>query len=204
MLKQTVFSTASFPTIEYISFLLQVTDPWMELHEHFVKQTNRNRYHISGPNGIQSLHIPINHNKLNFTNINEVKIFDDSTWQRTHWRTITACYNRSAYFEFYADDLNKLFFSRYAFLFDFNQHMLAWILKSLKKEMRLNYTSAYNQHDDHMQDFRALSDCNDTKALTARDFKKYPQVFEQKHGFTKNLSVIDLLFNMGPAATDYL
>ena len=34
--------------------------------------------------------------------------------------------------------------------------------------------------------------------------EKYTQVFDDKHGFINNLSVLDLLFNEGPNALDYL
>jgi hypothetical protein len=200
-----VFSTACFPTVEYISALISKHEIFMERHEHFVKQTNRNRYHIYGPNGVISLHIPLIHDGLNNQSINKVSIAYDIPWQRTHWRTITAAYNRSPFFEYYQDELGSLFFNEYEYLVAFNDKMLEWLLKCLKTEISINFTSAYSPTADLViNDLRLLSNSKTNQPLVKTDFKKYPQVFEDKHGFIKNLSVLDLLFNTGPQAFSYL
>lgn len=201
---RTVFSTACFPATEYIAALIHASQVSFDTGEHFVKQTNRNRYHILSANGILTMHIPVIHEQLYTLPIREIRISYDAPWQRTHWRTLTASYNRSAWFEFYADDLHKLFFKKNNFLFDFNESMLHWIFHCLKREITFSYLHEYHELFPDSDDKRFLSDRKNNVPCIAEQFKSYPQVFEPKEGFISNLSFTDLLFNTGPAATDYL
>lgn len=200
-----VFSTACFPTIEYMSFLLKEEPIYIEAFEYFIKQTNRNRYHIAGPSGVQALYIPVAKNTSKNVAINEIRISYDEPWQRTHWRSIMASYNRSAYFEYYKDELEKLFFKRHDFLLKFNMELLDWVLASLKITKQMTFTELYQAKTSlEMPDYRYISNERTNSPLTNKPFKNYPQVFSQQSGFIANLSIIDLLFNTGPASLSYL
>lgn len=177
----------------------------MEVHENFIKQTNRNRYHICGPGGIQSLFIPIVHQHKHPQKLRDVKISYSIPWQRNHWRTITSAYSRSAFFEYYADDLQYLFFKNHVFLYDFNEVILHWILTNLKIEITTEETTDYiKKYDALIMDYRHLSNFKNTETSSLLSVKKYPQVFEYKNGFIKNLSILDLIFCLGPQAKAYL
>ncbi len=199
-----VFSTAAFPSIEYLFYLLKYPEVSLEVREHFIKQTNRNRYHIAGPAGLQTLYIPVRHEDLHRVPIGNIRISYESPWPRTHWRTLEAAYNRSAFFEFYADELKTILLRHYTGLVEFNEAVLEWMLRSMRQTKRLSYTKDFEQNPKDRADFRALSNCKNNKAVFLQAFKAYPQVFGVQHGFIPNLSFLDLLFSMGPSAKNYL
>ena len=131
----------------------------------------------------------------------EVKISYDFNWQRLHWLSLQACYRRSAYFEYYEDEFAPFYENKFVFLFDYNEQLLQFILKSIKLKADLNYTEGYEAEYPLLADFR-----NNFNPKKESDFnqKPYYQVFEERKGFQKNLSVVDLLFNQGPNAVNYL
>ncbi|MBK8584029.1 MAG: WbqC family protein [Bacteroidetes bacterium] len=104
-----LFSTAYLPPASYILQAIKAGSITIEAHEHFVKQSYRSRCSIYGPNGKQDLIIPIVHEKLYEIPIKEVKIANDSRWQKIHWRSIEAAYKNSPYFEFYEDSFRPYY-----------------------------------------------------------------------------------------------
>lgn len=199
-----LFSTALLPTVEYTSLLLRCDEIVLEQHENFQKQSNRSRFHILSPNGIQTLQIPLVHNETPHTLITAVEISYRSPWQTQHWRSIATAYNRSPFFEFYKDELEELIFMEEKFLFNYNLNLLKWIFKILKSESAISFTIDFEK--EIANDFRALSNSKNNSIVYGEHFssKKYNQVFGYKFGFTENLSVIDLIFNCGKNAVDYL
>ena len=201
---QAVFSTAAFPTIEYFYLVFKHPEVCLEVREHVIKQTNRNRYHISGPAGLQTLHIPLRHEDLYRVPIGNIRISYDSPWPRTHWRTLEAAYNRSAFFEYYADELKTILFRNYEGLVDLNEAVLQWMLRSIGVSKPISHTEIYEQTLQDRADFRALSNCKNNNAVYLPNFKAYPQVFLEQQGFIPNLSFLDLLCSTGPSAKNYL
>lgn len=199
-----VFATACFPTIEYISHLHLYKAAFTEHFEFYIKQTNRNRYHIASASGIVTLSVPVRHEKLYSNPVREVKISYDNPWQRIHWRTITASYNRSAFFEFFQESLQNVFFKKPVFLIDFNNNMLEWVSINTGLSIQNTPTAEYTANQTVIKDLRLLSDQKSNIPFYPLDFKKYPQVFETKYGFIPNLSILDLMFNTGRYAKDYL
>src|SRR5256885_1476473 len=100
-----LFSIAYLPPISYVAEILKSKKITLEKHEHYIKQTYRNRALIYGPNGMLPLIIPVAHEDLYTKPIHEVKISYANNWQLIHWRTITSCYRNSPYFEFFEDEL---------------------------------------------------------------------------------------------------
>jgi len=198
-----LFSTSYLPPIKYISQLHSVGSLTLEVHEHFVKQTLRNRCHILSPNGIQTLIIPVEHTNRFRTPIKDLRISNNQPWQRQHWRSLCAAYQRSAFFEFYQDDLVPFYEKRQEFLLDFTSELLTVILSMLNISLRASQTEKYEIPDDFdSKDIRFMSNLSGPD--TSTDFVIYPQVFGYKDGFVPGLSIVDLLFNMGPAAEKYL
>jgi hypothetical protein len=173
----------------------------IEKHEHLVKQTYRNRAHIYSPDGLLPLVVPVVKGAKVHTSVKDVKISNDFRWQRLHWMSLESCYRRSAYFEFYEDDFAPFYHKPFNYLFDYNEQLLNLILKFLKLPVKLQFTDEY--HKDHTQ----LTDYRSTihpKKEIGFEQKPYFQVFEERKGFIKDLSIIDLLFNQGPQAINYL
>jgi hypothetical protein len=190
------------PPVEYfININTYKPDILIEKEEHFPKQTYRNRANIYSPDGVLTLTVPVTKGSKNHTKIKDVKISYDFEWQRLHWLSLQACYRRSAYFEYYEDEFAPFYEKKFDYLFDYNEQLLQFILKSVKLKLPLNYTETYEA------DYPSLVDLRDTISPKKEpDFeqKAYFQVFEERQGFQKNLSIIDLLFNQGPHSVNYL
>jgi hypothetical protein len=190
------------PPVEYFVKLNNYKhDILIEREEHFPKQTYRNRANISSPDGVLALVIPVVKGSKMHTKIKDVKISYDFNWQRLHWQSLQACYRRSAYFEYYEDELAPFYEKEFPFLFDYNEQLFHFILKSVKLKPRLGYTENYEPEYPLCNDFRhSIS----PKRETDFEQKSYIQVFEDRNGFQKNLSIADLLFNQGPHSVSFL
>ena len=173
----------------------------IEAQEHFPKQTYRNRANVYTPDGILALTVPVIKGAKNHTKIKDVKISYDFEWQRLHWLSLGACYRRSAYFEYYEDELAPFYHEKFDYLFDYNEQLLQFILKSIKLKVALNFTETYEAEYAELADFRHSIN---PKKETEFNQKPYFQVFDDRKGFQKNLSIVDLLFNQGPNSINYL
>jgi hypothetical protein len=173
-----------------------------EMEDNFQKQTNRNRTYIYSPNGIQLLNIPVKHSKLVHQKTKDVKIETDFDWQKQHFKSLEAAYRSSPFFEYFEDDIRPIFEKKYTFLLDLNFETMDFISKCLRMKLEYETTTEYFREVDSnaILDFRTLADGKKDNA----QFETYTQVFDDKHGFLNNLSVLDLLFNEGKYALDYL
>ena len=190
------------PPVEYF-IQLNKYEPniLVEREEHFPKQTYRNRANIYSPEGALTLVVPVVKGSKNHTKIKDVKISYDFNWQRLHWQSLQACYRRSAYFEYYEDDLVPFYENRYEYLFDYNTQLLIFIIKAVKLKIDLMFTENYLAKYQEAHDFR-----QSIHPKQIEDIIQIPyfQVFAERKGFLPNLSILDLLFNQGPNAINYL
>jgi hypothetical protein len=190
------------PPVEYFAQLNSYNPDFViERHEHFPKQTYRNRANIYSPDGILTLVVPVIKGSKVHTPVKDVKISYDFRWQRLHWMSLQGCYRRSAYFEYYEDEFAPFYEKKEIFLFDYNDCLLQLILKLLKIKATVNYTDTYEPEYPLLADFRHAIN---SKKESDFQQKPYFQVFEERHGFMKNLSIVDLLFNQGPQSVNYL
>ncbi len=197
-----VLPLLNMPNIEFFHFIKSNPEmALLEKFENFPKQTLRNRAQIYSPNGLLDLSIPVNKGSRLHTLYKDITISYDFNWQRIHWQTLETCYRSSAYFEFYEDDFAPFYEKKTKFLFDFNTEILQLLIKKLKLNTAIQFTEEYTASSEFQQDFRSHFSPKNTAKFAA---KKYYQVFEDRHGFIPNLSVIDLLFNHGPQANTYL
>jgi len=186
------------PNISYMAWLIK-KKIYFNLTDKYNKQTFRNRSEIYGANGKLILTIPIIHSKekkLQLTK--EVKIFDKINWQTNHWKSICSAYRSSPYFEFYEQDFFNFYFEiKERSLFNFNIKLISNILNLLNQPFNFQ-TISYNKEKHTKVD--KLIDAKNIHFQTT----KYNQVFSNKYGYLNNLSIIDLLFNLGPNTIDYL
>ena len=197
----TLLHPCYFPSISHFVALAQSEEVAFEVFDNFQKQTNRNRTYIYSPNGIQLLNIPIKHTKDSRQKTKDVRIESDFDWQKQHFKSLEAAYRSSPFFEFFEDDIRPIFEKKHEFLQDLNFEALEIVFKCLRMKIEFSKTTEYfPQVDPTITDFRNLVDGKKDDSI----FTKYTQVFDDKHGFLSNLSVLDLIFNEGKYATDYL
>lgn len=197
-----VFPLFYLPNVEFIKNLqtFKGTETLIEHHEHYPKQTFRNRTMIAGPNGKLELSVPVKKSNVKRTPYKEILISYDESWQRIHWLSLCTSYRSSAYFEFYEDAFVSFYHQKFDFLFDYNQQLLEVILKSLKLKIDYSLTTEYHPIYDNKEDFR---NSLDFRKPTGFQQKKYQQVFEDRNPYLNNISILDLLFNQGPQASKF-
>jgi WbqC-like protein family len=187
------------PSIAWCAALWPQKSICLEANEHYSKGSYRNRCHIAGPNGLQRLSIPLLKGKHQQTPIREVRISYQEAWQRQHWRSITTAYSASPYFEHYRDGLESIFTQKPTFLFDWNLLLLEHVLiKRMGWKGEITFSTAYSLPGSPPEklDFRNAicpGDPDPDWFFAAR----YGQLFQERHGFMPNLSVLDLLFCQG-------
>ena len=190
------------PPVEYfVKLNAYRANIFIEKEEHFPKQTYRNRANVYTPDGVLGLTVPVIKGSKNHTKVKDIKISYDFNWQRLHWLSLQACYRRSAYFEYYEDELAPFYERTFDYLFDYNEQLLQFVLKAMKMKIDYKYTESYEAN------YPDLADCRESinpKLETDFNQKTYFQVFEDRKGFIKNLSIVDLLFNQGPHSINYL
>jgi len=200
--KGAVFPMFYLPPVEYFVRLNQhKQNVLIEKEEHLIKQTYRNRAHIYSPDGLLALTVPVIKGSKVHTSIKDVKISYDFSWQRLHWMSLQACYRRSAYFEYYEDDFARFYENKTEYLFDYNEQLLRMLLGMTKLKADLKFTESYEPSYPGMDDYRLAFSA---KKEASFEQKPYFQVFEERKGFLKNLSIVDLLFNQGPQTINYL
>lgn len=189
-----------FPSISHYVAMLKADSVTFEMEDNFQKQTNRNRMYIYSPNGIQLLNIPVKHSKDKHQKYKNVRIENDFGWQKNHFKSLEAAYRTSPFFEYFEDDFRPLFEKKHEFLMDLNLEVFELVNESLGITIQTNKTTEFFHDVPNFKDFRHLA--NGKKDIT--QLEEYTQVFEEKHGFINNLSILDLLFNEGRYAVDYL
>lgn len=192
-----ILSSAYLPPVQYFAKLLAEGGCMLEQHEHFIKQTYRNRCVIDSPNGALSLTIPVE--KFgNRSVMKDIRISDHGDWRRQHWQALVASYYNSPFFEYYQDDFHPFYEKRWEFLVDFNEEITMKCCELIDMQPCIRRTDEYFT-DESGKDMRnTISPKNDIASDTDFIVTPYYQVFSHKHGFLPNLSIADLLFNMGP------
>jgi len=172
----------------------------IETKEHFIKQSFRSRYQVYGANGLLNLVVPLKKWK-NHTPIDQIEVSYDEDWQLLHWRSIESAYRASPFFEFYESEIKPLVFSKEINLIQRNAQIESVLCKMIGLSAKITFTKGYNEHDP---DWRSVIHPKNKIEMEFASKSHYLQVFEDKHGFIPNLSILDLLFNLGPETKLYL
>lgn len=172
-----------------------------ETQDNYQKQTYRNRTSIAHSNGGLVLNVPIKHSKNGFhQRYEQVNVENDFPWQDHHWKSLQSAYRTSPFFEYYEDDLESFFMKPVEILMQQNLNIFDAILELIGLEIEIEKTSVYEKNPG-ITDLRFLIDAKKPIDFTPEN---YTQVHQANHPFLPNLSILDLLFNEGPNALNYL
>lgn len=204
MSKVILLSTAYLPPIAWFQHLLQAEKVYLEQYENYSKQSYRNRCKILTANGSMDLSIPIQH--MGKQPINEVLIQEAEMWRKQHWQAICSAYGKSAFFLYYKDAFEPFFQAGSSInLFEHNLKLIQLVLRFLKMNIPIELTESFETMPtdkiDLRNHFQAKTNAPSQELLLN---KPYLQVFSEKYNFQPNLSVLDVLFNQGPVAKEFI
>ena len=201
---QTLLSTTYFGPIQWYQKLYRAEKVFIERCETFQKQTYRNRCLIATTNGIQALTIPVSSSTPDSCLLSTTRISDHGNWRHLHWNALKSAYGESPFFDYYQDDIRPFFEQRWDYLFDFNEAIREKMCDLLDIQPSVSYTKEFTPSEGLVGDYRSVIRPKHPEPDPDFTPKRYYQVYEQKHGFLPNLSILDLLFNMGPESILYL
>ena len=209
-----ILATTYFGPLQWYQKLNRFDGVLVEQHEHFLKQTYRNRCVIATTQGVQALTVPVEAPvgeglALSKTSIKDVRISNHGKWRKEHWNALQSAYGESPFFEFYEDDIRPFFENRWEYLLDFNMAITEKMCELLDIHPHIELTSSYQNSLPIGEgwggtDFRTIIHPKHPQEDSDFSPKPYYQVYKERFGFLPNLSILDLLFNMGNEAVFYL
>ncbi len=197
-----LLSSAYLAPVQYYPKLLQCAGgtAYIEACDSYTKQTYRNRCMIVDANGPLSLTIPTEKSNEEHCHMRDIHISDHGNWRHRHWNALEAAYRHTPFFLYYEDDLRPFYEQKIESLYDFNMRLTSLICNLIGIDVTLTPTTEYATAE--ITDVEDLRMCIHPKQPWQTDTAFYPkeyyQVFKEKHGFIPNMSIVDLLFNMGP------
>ena len=196
-MSKVISSFIPFPNIGWWYKIMSAKELLFDASEHFEKMTYRNKYFITGANGIIQLSIPLRNGRNQRTLMNDVEMSFEEQWRVQHWRSILSTYKRSPYFEYYEQSLEQLFHAPYKKLWEFNKASIDWVKHQLQLKYDEKVVFEYQKtYDGEIEDLRKGLKPLVEKTVIDNGF--YYQLFEERNKFVPNLSILDLLFSEGP------
>lgn len=191
------------PCLDYMSGLMQYGEVRFEAHEHYQKQSYRNRCYVQTANKVEALTVPVQQG-THHEPIRELRVVNDQAWQMHHWRCLQAAYGKAPFFDYYAPEFEPVYQKNWRFLFDLNYELLTICLKLMRLNVSISLTECYDKAI-LVGLFDARSKVNPRNGSETYVFHQ-PVCYPQNFGvdFVPNLSIIDLLFCQGPSASDVL
>jgi hypothetical protein len=196
-----LLSSAYLPPVEYFSHLSQANEIFIEREENYLKQTYRNRCYILSAHGAQALSIPVYLGSQHKTPVKDIRIDYSKRWQQVHLRAIISSYRSAPYFEYYFENIENIISKNHAFLLDLNMELAISVLKSLKIDKPLFFATQFEPVNNEEYDMRYSIT---PKRKAHYIVREYLQVFNMGSGFIPRLSILDLIFNQGPEAINFL
>ena len=191
---------AWFPPTEYFALLAKYSSVYIEACEHYQKQSYRNRCRIYAADGPQMLNFPVRHREGTFNlPIREIEVDYSTPWVEKAERCIETAYRSSAYFEYYRDELFAILDAHPCSLWELDMRIIRFFLDKIGLRTELVPTAAFAAEHVDIHPKRPNAILQEYGLV-----RPYYQVFADRHGFVPNLSVMDLLFNEGPASLEYL
>ena len=184
-----------------MAYLHQKKNISIDAKETYPKQTYRNRCQIATATGIMNLSVPVKKPNGNQTITENIGFEDQQKWQWQHWKSIKTAYDSSPFFLYYQDDIEELLKKKYTSLIELNETIIKELTSLMNLDIEIKYTHDFAPIESGKVDLRF--DIHPKKDLKIK-FPKYYQTFDDKLGFLPNLSILDLLFNLGPESILYL
>ncbi|MBR0043012.1 MAG: WbqC family protein [Bacteroides sp.] len=199
---QILLSSAYLPPVQYFAHLQSAEQVWIEQYDHYQKQTYRNRCVIAAPDGPLSLTVPIEKPNTQKAFMRDIRISDHGNWRHLHWNAIESAYNHTPFFEYYKDDFRPFYEKKFDFLVDYNEQLCQLVCQLIDIDTSFQRTESYiTEPSNTIIDLRdAIHPKKELMNDASFGVIPYYQVFQERLGFLPNLSIIDLLFNMGPEA----
>ncbi|TDQ27756.1 WbqC family protein [Tenacibaculum caenipelagi] len=196
-----LFIPTYFAPISQYSAIYQTEAVIFEMEDNYQKQTYRNRCYIYGANGKLALNIPVKHKtKQGRKKTKDTLVENNFPWQQQHYKSLQSAYRSSPFFEFFEEDLLKIFNKKYTFLQDLNIDTHLFVTDALQMDQSFSKTTSY-EVTPNITDYRALAIA---KKGVEIEMDAYIQMFDDKYGFIPNLSILDLLFMEGPNTISFL
>lgn len=192
-----LLSSAYLPPVCFFMAMKGHDKVLVERCDSYHKQTYRNRCVIATPTGPQSLTVPVIHGNNPRQTMRDVRISSHGNWRHLHWNALASAYMNSPFFMYYEDDLRPVFEKNHTFLIDFNMQLLEVVMQLAGIPAAVSLTDSYAPEGSVSpgNDYRQLVEPGVTRGM---EFKPYYQVFSERTGFLANLSIADMLFNLGP------
>lgn len=201
-----IIDSQYFANSNLYKILVKCTHIGIVEYDSFRKMSFRNRCLLASANGRLGISVPLENGRHQKQGMKEVRIDGSQDWQSQHWKTISACYNRSPWFEYYKDSLEILYRGQESFLIEWNRRCLEWSMAQLGWQGEICFLIKADMEDpilaEEWTDARGLA--NKWPSDSLESIPAYHQVFEERTGFMPQLSILDLLFCTGPQALDYL
>lgn len=194
-------STAYLPPVEYISLISNADKTYIEREENYLKQSYRNRCYILSPGGRHLLTVPVYLGSFHKTAIRDIRIDYSKRWQQVHLRALTSSYASAPFYLYYFETFERILLRNHEFLLDLNMELLEAIMKMIKPDAEVYFTSEYMHDKELPNDFRYSITPKKESGYTP---KEYLQVFSPRNTFIPELSIVDLIFNKGPESVSYL
>ncbi len=195
----TILPLTCFPNTAWLALYMNADQVVIDLGEHYVKQSYRNRFDLLGSHGVFTCTARVEGQKGQKVAMRDIKLVQDD-WQRVAFRGLTAGYARAPFFEDFTSEIESLIFENVKYLHEFNLRSVVFLLEAMgineKHEISNNYVDGLTDDIDARAHFKG--------GLPNWSYPAYPQVFEDRFGFTSGLSGLDLLLNTGTEAVGYL
>lgn len=196
-----LFIPTYFSPISQYAAIAQSKSVIFENEDNFQKQSYRNRCYVFGANGKQLLNVPVKKSsKKEKIKTKDILIENDFPWQSQHFKSLQSAYRKSPFFEFYIDDLSPILKKKYKYLTDLNIDTYLYVTDALQINQSFSKTTEFFK-EPKQKDFRILAN---VKQHPSFQVDRYIQMFDDKHGFISNLSILDLLFMEGPNSISFL
>ncbi len=190
-----------FPSIHWLLLAALEESYVLNIHEHYIKQTYRNRFDLLGVNGRMSLTIPVQSQKGQKVMMKDI-LLEEGNWRKLHLRSIKSAYGRAAFFEYYMAEIELIFHSNQSSLVEFSIASLEFVQKHIQP-LEFELSAEYIPFAQLSDEQKEITHFFEPSKLWP-ELRSYPQVFSDRFEFQSNLSVLDLLMNLGPRAVDYL
>ena len=198
--KDIILGSAYLAPVSYFAALYSCRKAYIERYDHYMKQTYRNRCVIASADGPLALTIPVEKSSEGKCAMKDIRVSEHGNWRHVHRNAFVAAYKQSPFFDYYADEFNAFFDRKYEFLYDFNMELTQWLCEQIDIQPELVPTTEYMDAGEGILDLREAIHPKKSAVDMASFYRPVPyyQVFDSRNGFQPDLSIVDLLFNMGP------